>query len=198
MTTLDPRTTALLVMDVQNGILGRLPDPDSFLDVVERAVSTAREAGAHVGYVRVAFADADLADVPAHSAFAGILADDSTRAAMHADAPTTAVHDRVTPRDGDLVVRKTRVGPFSTTDLAQQLADRGVTTLVLAGLSTSGVVLSTVRHAADHDYRLVVLSDAVTDTDPEVHRVLIEKVIPRQAQVVTTADLAGLLGLSRS
>ena len=60
-------------------------------------------------------------------------------------------------------------------------------TLVLAGISTSGVVLSTLRQAADLDYRLTVLADACADTDPEVHRVLTEKVFPRQA-LVTTAD----------
>ena len=112
---------------------------------------------------------------------------------MHADAPETAVRDAVAPTPGDIVVRKRHVGPFSTTDLAEQLADGGIDTLVLAGISTSGVVLSTVRHAADADYRLYVLSDATADTDPEVHGLLMTKVFPRQAWVITTDELADLL-----
>jgi nicotinamidase-related amidase len=90
-------------------------------------------------------------------------------------------------------VRKTRVGAFSTTDLEQQLRDRGVDTLVLAGISTSGVVLSTVRDASDRDYRLFVLSDATADRDPAVHAFLIEQVFPRQAEVITLGELEELL-----
>ena len=112
---------------------------------------------------------------------------------MHADSPATAVHESVAPEPGDLLVRKTRVGAFSTTDLAQQLADRGIDTLILAGISTSGVVLSTVRDGADRDYALYVLSDATADPDASVHACLMEKVFPRQADVITVAQFEGLL-----
>jgi nicotinamidase-related amidase len=61
-------------------------------------------------------------------------------------------------------------------------------TLILAGIATSGVVLSTLRQASDLDYRLTVLADACADADPEVHRVLTEKVFPRQALVTTTEE----------
>ena len=64
---------------------------------------------------------------------------------------------------------------------------------MLAGIATSGVVLSTLRQAADPDYRLTVLADGCLDADPEVHRVLTEKVFPRQADVISIADwTAGL------
>ena len=101
-----------------------------------------------------------------------------------------AVHHAIAPTDGDVVVRKSRVGAFSTTDLAEQLSARGIDTLILAGISTSGVVLSTVRDAADRDYRVVVLSDASADPDPEVHAFLLERIFPRQATITTTAALA--------
>jgi len=81
-------------------------------------------------------------------------------------------------------VRKTRVGAFSTTDLDAQLRARKVTTLVLAGISTSGVVLSTVCDGADRDYRLIVLSDGCADPDEEVHCVLLTKVFARRADRV--------------
>jgi nicotinamidase-related amidase len=96
-------------------------------------------------------------------------------------------------RPGDLTVRKTRVGAFSTTDLDRRLRAHGIDTLVLAGISTSGVVLSTVRDAADRDYRLYVLKDGCADRDGEVHDLLMRKVFPRQAWVVSIADLPGLL-----
>jgi nicotinamidase-related amidase len=113
--------------------------------------------------------------------------------AFHSESPATAVHEHVAPEPGDIIVRKTRVGAFSTTDLDQQLRDRDINTLILAGISTSGVVLSTVRDASDRDYRVFVLADASADRDPEVHDFLTEKIFPRQAHVITIAELRDLL-----
>ncbi len=83
---------------------------------------------------------------------------------------------------------------FAGSDLELVLRGAGADHLVLTGLATSGVVLSTLRQAADLDYRLTVLADACGDADEEVHRVLTEKVFPRQADVTTidawTAALA--------
>ena len=97
------------------------------------------------------------------------------------------------------MVRKPRVGAFAAVDFEPGLRQRSVTTLVLTGLSTSGVVLSTLRHAADLDYRIVVLSDAVGDPDPDAHRVLVENVFPKQAYVTTVDALpAPVRELSRA
>ncbi len=100
------------------------------------------------------------------------------------DSPEAQIVDAMAPRAAEPVVVKHRVGPFGGTDLAPILRAHAVDTLVLAGVATSGVVLSTVRHAADEDYRLVIVEDACADADAEVHRVLMEKVFPRQATVV--------------
>ena len=97
------------------------------------------------------------------------------------------------PQPGDIVVRKTRVGAMSTTDLHRQLRDCGIDTLVLTGLSTSGVVLSTVIEAADRDYRLYVLSDGTEDPDADTRDVLLKRVFPRRAQVIESAALRTLL-----
>ncbi|GAA4843544.1 cysteine hydrolase family protein [Saccharopolyspora rosea] len=191
--TVDPRRTALLVMDYQNGIVGLLPEPAPLLARAADAISTVRGHGGHVGHVRVAFTEADYAAMPETSPMAAALTPER-RATMHVDSPATAIHDRIAPAPEDIVVRKTRVGAFSTTDLDQQLRDRGITTLLLAGISTSGVVLSTARDAADRDYRLLVLTDACADPDPEVHAFLTERVLPRQATPITTADLDAVLG----
>jgi nicotinamidase-related amidase len=98
----------------------------------------------------------------------------------------TEIHPAVNPQPGEPVLTKRRTGPFSTTNLDEVLKKHGIETLVLMGISTSGCVLSTVRWAADIDYRLIVLSDCCADRDDEVQRVLMEKVFPRQASVVTS------------
>ena len=91
-------------------------------------------------------------------------------------------------------VTKRRVGAFSTTDLETVLRARNINMIVLCGISTSGVVLSTVRWAADMDYSIVVLSDVCADRDPEVQRVLMDKVFPWQATIVTSSEFLMALG----
>jgi nicotinamidase-related amidase len=97
----------------------------------------------------------------------------------------TQIHPDVAPEPGDIVVTKRRVSAFAGSDLDVVLRAQGIDHLILAGIATSGVVLSTVRQAADLDFALTVLSDGCADNDPEVHRVLTEKVFPRQADVIT-------------
>lgn len=178
-------------MDYQAGVLGRLSDPQTLLSRAAEAIEIARRRGAQVGYVRVAFDDADYDAIPAHSQMAQIAA--AADRAFHTESPSTAIHERLAPQANDIIVRKTRVGAFSTTDLDSRLRDRGIMSLILAGISTSGVVLSTVRDAADRDYQLFVLADACADFDPQVHEFLIEKVFPRQAHIINIPNLEGLL-----
>jgi len=178
-------------MDYQNGVVDMLGEPEDLLSRAASAVDTIRRAGGVVGYVRVAFEDADLAAFPPTSGMGARVA--ASGQALHNDSPSTAVHDRVAPREGDIIVRKVRVGAFSTTDLDAQLRERGVDTLILAGISTSGVVLSTVRDASDRDYRVLVLEDATADREDDIHSFLIERIFPRQAEVITVADLDALL-----
>ena len=188
---LDPQRTALLVMDYQPTIVAIAgDDADALVARAAGAIGRARAAGAHVGYVRVAFTAEDRAAIPERNrtfsqvAAGGRLADGD---------PDAEVHPDLRPGEGDVVVTKTRTGAFSTTDLAGRLAALVVDTLVLAGISTSGVVLSTTRDAADRDYRLLVLADCCADPDAEVHRVLMEKVLPRQAEVIDLEAFARLL-----
>jgi nicotinamidase-related amidase len=94
------------------------------------------------------------------------------------------IHPQVAPLPNDVVLTKVRVGAFSTTPLETILRAHEATSLILCGIATSGVVLSTVRAAADADYDLVVVEDCCADSDDEVHRVLTQKIFPRQARVV--------------
>jgi nicotinamidase-related amidase len=178
-------------MDYQNGVVEMLGEPDELLSRAEEAIALARRAGAHVGYVRVAFEDADFEAIPPTSRMGARVS--TSAQAFHDDSPATAIHDRVAPEPDDIVVRKVRVGAFSTTDLDAQLRERGIDTLILAGISTSGVVLSTVRDASDRDYGVLVLADATADREPDVHAFLTERIFPRQADVITVAELARVL-----
>ena len=172
---------ALLVMDVQQGVVQRFGGSSESLDPFQRAVGAARAAGVPVIFVRVAFRHGYPEVSPRNKRFSAI----SNREEMTRDDASTQVHPLIAPRPDEVVVTKLRVSAFSGSDLEVVLRAKQVETLVLTGIATSGVVLSTLREAADKDFRLVVLADACLDADAEVHRVLIEKVFPRQAEVMT-------------
>jgi len=177
-------STALLIMDVQKGIVNRFGDDSGYLTRLSAAVSAARGAGIGVIYVVVAFRPGYPEVSERNKSFAAIA---GTGRFTEGD-PDSPIHPAVVPAAGDVVVTKRRVSAFAGSDLDVVLRAGGVDHLVLAGIATSGVVLSTVRQAADLDYRLTVLSDGCLDGDPEVHRVLTEKLFPRQAEVTTVAD----------
>ena len=186
----DPAQCALLIMDYQPLVLDLVGDGDKLVEQANDAIGVARRHGVSVVFVRVAFSDDDYAAVPAtNRAFAAVAAGRQ----LHDSAPATAIHPALARRPDDIVVRKTRVGAFSTTNLDEQLTNLGVTTLILAGLTTSGAVLSTIRDAADRDYRLILLSDCISDPRQEVHTVLMEQVFPGQADIITTSGLHPLL-----
>jgi nicotinamidase-related amidase len=177
--------TALLAMDFQNWVVARLGDGGSpVVERVNQAINHARDANIMVVYVRVAFRDGHPEVSPANRMFARIVGGGD----FAETAQATQIHAAIAPRDGDIVVTKRRVSAFTGSDLEVILRAQHVSTLVLAGIGTGGVVLSTVREAADRDYRIIVLSDACADADPDTHRFLIEKVFPRQAIVVPVDD----------
>ncbi|TDC68326.1 cysteine hydrolase family protein [Streptomyces hainanensis] len=189
----DSPHTALLVMDHQPAILASLPedrDRDALLGRVAGAIADVRANGGTIAYVRVGFTEADWDAIPAsNKSFAPL----AQHRLMHHEDPAAAIHERLAPRDGDIIVRKVRYGGMSTTDLDQRLRERGITTLVVSGISTSGVVLSTVIDAADRDYRLYVLSDGVADPDTQVHDFLLQRILPARAHIIDTTELHALL-----
>jgi nicotinamidase-related amidase len=179
---------ALLVMDVQPAVVQRYPDP-GYLPRLGAAIGAARSAGVPVIYVVVKFRPG-APEVSAHNKIFGRLAGSAQAAGTD---ELTQVHPDVAPVAGDIVVIKRRVSAFAGSDLEMVLRSGGIDDLVLTGIATSGVVLSTLRQAADLDFGLTVPADGCLDSDPEVHRVLTEKVFGRQAEVTTLADWAGKL-----
>jgi len=188
--SLDPKSSALLVMDFQTAIVeGFAADKEALLARTGSILDAARKAAMKVIYVVVAFRRGYPEANPNNATFSTIK--DSGR--FVEGSAGTEVHAAIAPRPGDIVVTKRRVSAFSGSDLEVILRANGIQTMVLAGIATSGVVLSTVRHAADADYRIVVVGDCCSDRDPEVHRVLLEKVFARQTTVTTAEAVVGAL-----
>lgn len=187
---LDRARTAVLIMDYQAGVVERHPvDHAALLARANTVLAAARAAQLPVIYVVVAFRAGHPEIGPGNALFREL----KQTGRFAAGDPATEIHAAIAPQAGDIVVTKRRVSAFAGSDLELILRARGLDTLVLFGLATSGVVLSTVRQAADADYRLIVLADCCADRDAEVHRVLTEKVFPRQADVVTAEQFLELI-----
>ena len=179
--TIDRDHTAVLIMDYQQDIVSSVAaHQPQLLERAAAVLSGARLAGVPVIYVVVRFRPGYPEVSDRNVLFRGLKA----AGRLGEGAPGAEIHAQVAPQPTEVIVTKRRVGAFATTDLESVLRAHEVTCLVLLGIATSGVVLSTVRWAADADYALIVLEDGCADADEEVHRVLMQKVFPRQATVV--------------
>ncbi len=167
--SIDRSKTAVLIMDYQNRQLSSFSEEfqKEILRKANEVLARVRREGIPVIYVEVVRGER---------------------------TPEVAIHPAITPKPGEPVLTKSRTGPFTTTNLIEILKKQKAETLVLLGISTSGCVLTTVRCGADMDYKLVVLSDCCADRDDEVHRVLMEKLFPRQATVITAQQFFQALG----
>jgi nicotinamidase-related amidase len=185
--------TALLLMDLMPVVTPAFGGDDALLSRLATASKAARAAGVHVIHVRVAFRDGYPDVSPANKVFSQVTAHfDFTES-----SPGTALHPALEVEPGDILVTKRRVSAFAGSDLDLVLRSRRVQTLVLAGVATSGVVLSTLRQAADLDYQIVVLADGCADAEQPVHDFLISDVFPAHADIVTVGSWTSALTVSR-
>lgn len=171
---------------MQLSILQNLPNPNPVVEAVTEAVAKARTNNIPILYVVLAFRPGFPEISPNNKGFQAFK-ERMTNANVPMDT-FTQIHSALTPKENDLVIHKKRISAFSGSDLEVVLRALGINHLVLTGVSTSGIVLSTLREAADKDYMVTVLSDGCTDGDEEVHRVLTTKVFTRQATVVTVNE----------
>ena len=183
---LDPKKTALVVIDLQNAILGMNPAPYTAAQVVENSRKLAdafRAHGAPILYVRV-----DLND------FMKLHVDQPHNMG---DKPLPAVASEIASsagyQAGDILVTKRHWGAFAGTDLEQQLKTRGIDTVVLTGISTNIGVESTARQGTGLGFAFVVVEDACAAQDMEQQRFAFEKIFPRLARVRTTDEVLAAL-----
>ena len=187
---LDPATTALVLIDLQKGIVARDTAPHPAADVVANAVRLAdafRAAGAPVILVRVSYA-ADMRDALSPPV-------DTPPPPWNRAADWDELVPALGPREGDIVVTKRNWGAFYGTDLELQLRRRGVRTLVLGGIATNFGVESTARDAFERAYAQVIVEDATSAFSPDAHAFAFGTIFPRFARIrSTTQVLAALNG----
>jgi nicotinamidase-related amidase len=183
---LDAASTALLLIDLQHGIVGLETAPYPASAVVEKGAALARafrEKGARAVYVRV-----DLAD------FLDLPVDLPHGLPANLPAMASEIVPQAGVQPGDLIITKRHWGAFSGTELEEQLRAAGVKTVVIAGIATNVGVETTARHAAGLGFAVVVVEDACTDRDADAHQASFEKVFPRLGRVRKTAEVIEALG----
>jgi nicotinamidase-related amidase len=186
---IDPQRTAVLVMDLQADIVAMGgPAGAAVIERTAPVLAAARARGASIIYVVLGFRPGYPEVSERNATFSAIAGSGRFLGAPGADIPAA-----IAPQDGDVVVVKHRVSAFHGTDLDVILRAKGIETLLLTGIATSGIVLSTACHAADADYRLAIVRDCCADRDDEVHRVLLDKVLARRATMLTSAEAIATL-----
>ena len=183
----DPARTAVLSMDNQTGIMASYAKDQETLVARDASVlQRARSLGMCVIHIQVGFRPG-WPEVSARNPLFGAIKDSSRHQRLF-EGDLAAIHPGLAPQKDDIVITKHRVSAFRGTDLELILRAKEIDTLVLFGIATSGVVLSTLLEASDADYRLVVIKDCCVDGDAELHSNLIDKVFARRATVVTASE----------
>jgi nicotinamidase-related amidase len=188
----DPPHTAVLAMDCQTGLVSVYAKSQS--DFISRAASVlkaSRDLRMLVIQVRVGFRPG-LPEVSSRNKLLGPIKA-STRHQEFFQGSSGEIHPALGPEPADIILTKNRVSAFVGTDLEMLLRTREIHTIVLFGITTSGVVLSTLLQASDADYRIVVIADCCADQDQELHRALLERLFPTRADVITAEDFVGTL-----
>src|SRR6267143_3070220 len=188
----DIARTALLAMDCQTGIVSiYAKPPEEFLERAATVLQAARNTGISVVHVQVGFRPGLPEVSDRNKLFAAIKS--SSQHQKLFEGATGAINPALGPEGADIVVTKHRVSAFAGTDLEMVLRAKNIDTLVLFGIATSGVVLSTLLHACDADYQLVVIADCCADLDAELHEALLKRLFPQRAAVVTAAEFVQAL-----
>lgn len=176
--------TALLVMDMQRGILGGYPGAAALLAKAAEAIACARAQHIPVIYAVIGFRKGAPEVSPNNKSLSARKG--SFGAIDMADF--MKVHPHIAPQEGDITVIKRRVSAFTGSDLEVILRSLNVQHLVMTGIATGGVVLATLIEATDKDYRLTVLSDCCADPEDEVHHMLLTKIFSKRASVLTVEE----------
>jgi nicotinamidase-related amidase len=183
----DKPHTAVLAMDCQTGIVSIYAPPASgFLDRAAKLLRAARSSGMLVVHVQVGFRPG-LPEISGRNRLFAEVKSSPQRQKLF-EGTAGAISPALGPEPKDVVVTKHRVGAFTGTDLDMILRAQEINTLVLFGIATSGVVLSTLLQAFDADYQLVVIGDCCADRDAEVHEALVKRFFPQRAEILAAEE----------
>ena len=188
LSTLDPRRTAFITLDIQTALVGfYAKDDEEFTGAVTSLLVCARKLHATVIHVKVGFRPG-FPEVSERNRLFSALTKNPDYAKMQ-NTQWLNLHPALEARPDEPVVVKPRISAFEGTELKVLLRSKDIDTLVLFGIITSGAVLSTALDAMDQDYRVLIVRDACADGDPELHACLLDHLLAKRTDVVTAAEV---------
>ena len=185
--TLDAKTTAVVLIDLQNSIVAYDTAPYKAADVVRRSAQLAnalRAKGGTVVFLRVLIGE--MLNLPTDLSF--------PRPGGAPPANATELVPETGVQPGDVIVAKRQWGAFYGTDLEQQLRRRGIRTIVMGGIATNIGVESTARAAFDRGYELVFAEDAMSSISTEAHEFSVKTMFPLMGRVRSVEEIVKALG----
>lgn len=184
---LDPARTAVLSLDIQKALVSiYTKNAPEFLPAVSGVIAHCRKVQTTLLHVRVGFRPG-FPEVSERNRFLAAMKSNPQHRQIF-EGELGAIHPAVAPESDEVVITKHRVSAFHGTDLGVVLRSKEVNTLVLFGIATSGVVLSTALEAIDLDYQVLVISDCCADMEPDVHSLVLDKLLSRRTTVLTAAE----------
>jgi nicotinamidase-related amidase len=190
--TFEPSHTVVLTLDCQTGVISVYAKPQGdFIMRVSTVLNAARAAAMTVIHIQVGFRPG-VPEVSDRNKLLGAIKVSKPHQEFF-QGSSGEIHPILGPKPDDIVIVKHRVSAFAGTDLNMILRAREIHTIVMFGIATSGVVLSTLLQASDADYRLVVLEDCCADLDMELHSALIRRLFPARADVISAEDFVRTL-----
>ena len=175
--------TALLILDVQNRGSQFFDKNQPFIDSLNNAIETARSQNFPIIFTGYKFREGAPEINPNNKLFNSISFLFKTSKEGDHD-----IYKGLKSVKTDFDIKKMRNSGFSGSELEVLLKSLNCNHIIICGFTTSGAVLSTVREAADKDYRMTVISDCCADADEEVHKMLMEKIFTKQADVMTCSE----------
>lgn len=184
---LNPNRTAILTLDVQNDLVNNTDGvrDSGMLDRMAAILAAGRKVGSEIIHITASVRE-DFKDIPKDNPLWIMVRQQKS---MVIGTEGAQLHESVAALPGELVLNKTCVDPFLTTNLGQALLNADVNTLVIFGLWTNYVVEATARHASDIGYRVFIVSDCCAGNDPENHKWAMEKMLPTLSYITTTAEV---------
>ena len=184
--TIDPARTAVLSMNCQAGIVSiyTREGKDAFLVRVASVLNHARATGMTIIHIQVGFRPG-LPEISSRNALFSAIKSSEQHQRLFRE-PHATIPDTIAPQGNEIVITKHRISAFAGTDLDMILRANDINTLVLYGIATSGVVLSTLIDAVDADYRLAVIGDCCADLDAALHDCLIQRFYPTRGVVFSS------------
>lgn len=183
-----PAHTAVLSMDCQSGIVSiyTKDNKEAFLTRAASVLNHARAAGMTLIHVQVGFRPG-LPEVSSRNALFSTIKSSEQRQQLFRGS-LGAIPAEIAPKENEVLITKHRISAFAGTDLAMILGAHDIDTLVMFGIATSGVVLSTLLEAADADYRLAIIKDCCADLDSHLHDCLMERFFSSRGFVFSASE----------